>query len=124
MTSREWILQQLDMREDELLSPCRRKEYAEKRWVVIWFYRAAGKSYPFIARKVGKDQSSIRHACRHASATTKMLAEEYLRRYITEVLHEEPEIKETLPPEKKIVWVKRPDYKHSRSVMMEVEVEE
>lgn len=118
MESREWILRQLGMSLEQLFSNCRRKGFSDKRWLVVWFYRASGKTYPYIARMIGKDQSSVRYACENMSPTIKALAEEYLFQYITEELHEKTDF---IPMEKPKVKVRVPDYKHS--VIVEADVD-
>lgn len=123
MKSREWLLNQLGMTSEELQSGRRGKNTA-KRWVVMWFYRAAGKSYPYIGRKTGHDQLSVRYGCINAPQTIKMLAEEYLRRYITEVLHETPSFAPTLPEEKPKTFIKIPDYKTSQVITKEVDIDD
>ena len=118
MTSREWLLNELNMTLEQLLSKCRRKGYSDKRWVIMWFYRAAGKSYPYIARKIGKDQSSVRYACEKMPQALKSHAEKLFMRYVTEVLGEKTDFEPTEAPK---VKVKVPDYKHSKVVFKDVE---
>ena len=46
MDSKAWLLDQLGMTEEKLYSSCRQRDLVNKRWVMMWFYRAAGKSFP------------------------------------------------------------------------------
>lgn len=125
MTSIEWLLGQLGITEEELASSSRERKLSNKRWLVMWFYRRMGKSYPQIGRKIGKDQSSVRYGCLNIPTGLKMLAEEYLCRYVTEVLHQTPDFTPIEPEEKEKpkVTIKVPDYKNNITRFMEVYVD-
>lgn len=118
--SKTWLLNELDMTEEELYSP-RRDKYSEKRWVMMWFYRVAGKSYPQIARIIRHDHSTCRHGCVYSPASLKRYAEELFCRYMTEVRHEPPDFKLTVPEEKPKVTIKVPDYHQNITKFIEVD---
>lgn len=121
MDSLHYLMRKLKISEQELYSPVRSREYTQKRWVIMWFYRCAGKTYSEIGRKLHKDHTSVIHGCQVMSDTIKAIAEEYLKKYVSEVLNEKIEIEET--PKKK-TYIKVPDYKHSKSVVRGVNLEE
>ena len=119
MTSREWLLKELNFSEEQLYSARRSDGYSNKRHVIIWFYHKFGMSLNAIENKIKMDRSTIRYAIKNISPILKGLAEELLHRYITEVLHETPDFMvEKVEPETEIV--KQPDYLHSRVIEKEV----
>lgn len=98
------------------------KENVKKRWAVFYFYHLMGKSYPCIAKITHKNHTSVMHGVKNIDPDTKAVAEEFFCQYVTKVLGEPaPKIEKT--EEKKfMVWKKVPDYKHSKTVMKQVEV--
>lgn len=114
MTSREWILRELGLRNDFLAKCGRTKEEVRLKWTIICFYRVGGKSTPYIARLIGIDHSSVLYALRRAGKEIREKAIELLLKYNKEV----GGMKMTeLPPKiKKLGYIKVPDYKHSRFI--------
>ena len=122
MNSKEWLLEKLNFREDQLLSESRQKDWVQKRWVMVWFYRKAGKSFPYIAEKLGRNHQTIIHACKNATPLVKALAEHLLFEYITEVLKKKTDF-EPFEEEKKKIKIKVPDYKNNITKFIEVDAD-
>lgn len=119
MGSKEWLLKELNFSENELYSNRRDQLFTNKRWVMMWFYHKFGLNIGQMHQKLGRDRASIRHALIHISPILKGLAEELLHRYITEVLHENPNFTiQKAEPETEII--RQPDYLHSCIVEKEV----
>ncbi len=121
MKSIDWLLDQLNVKREMFFSSQQSRDIVEKRWVVIWFYWVAGKNYSEIARKIGKDRSTVFHAINKMDTTLKNLAEELLMLYATEVSKTKVEFQHTEKPK---VLKKVPDYKHSKVVEKEVDFDE
>lgn len=126
MDSRDWILKNVNLTKEDLFAKRRKdKATSNKRWVVMCFFRAMGKSYPAIAKITKHDQSSCRHGCTAADYNIKNVAEELFCRYVTEVLHEpKPEPNFLQPPEPKKVRVKVPDYHANMTYFVEIPEDE
>jgi len=118
MDSKAWLLDQLGMTEEQLYSSCRQRDLVNKRWVMMWFYRAAGKSFPYIGNKMKRNHATVVSACKTASPTVKSLAEELLFEYITQVLGEKTDFE---PAEKPKVKIKVPDYHNNITKFVEVD---
>lgn len=121
MRSIDWILAHLNIKKADFFSGKHTRDIVQKRWVAIWFYYVAGKNYCEIARKVGRDHTSVIHAINKMDATIKNLAEELLMLYATEVSKTKVEFQHTEKPK---VLKKVPDYKHSKVVEKEVDFDE
>lgn len=121
MKSIDWILAHLNISRTDFFSKKQTRDITQKRWVVIWFYWVAGKNYSEIARKIGKDRSTVCHAINKMDVTLKNLAEELLMLYATEVSKTKVEFQHTEKPK---VLKKVPDYKHSKVVEKEVDFDE
>lgn len=118
MKSIDWLLDQLNVRREIFFSPQQSRDIVEKRWVAMWFYRCAGKSFLEIARKVGRDHTTVLHGCKTMNVTLKNLAEELLMKYASEVSKTGVSFE---PTEPKKITIKIPDYKHSKIVFKEVD---
>lgn len=121
MGSQEWLLKQLGMTEEQLYSNSRQKDLVNKRWVMMWFYRAAGKSFPYIGNKMKRNHATIVSACKIITPTIKSLAEHLLFEYITQVLHEKPDFKPYEPDPEPKVKIKVPDYHQNITKFIEVD---
>lgn len=118
MDSKDWLLNQLGMTEEQLYSTCRQRDLVNKRWVMMWFYRAAGKSFPYIGNKMKRNHTTVVSACKTATPMIKALAEELLFQYITQVLGEKTDFE---PAEKPKVKIKVPDYHNNITKFVEVD---
>lgn len=121
MKSIDWILAHLNISRTDFFSKKQTRDITQKRWVVIWFYWVAGKNYSEIARKIGKNHTTVIHAINKMDATIKNLAEELLMLYATEVSKTSINFTHTEKPK---VLKKVPDYKHSKVVEKEVDFDE
>lgn len=121
MRSIDWILAHLNIKKADFFSGKHTRDIVQKRWVAIWFYYVAGKNYCEIARKIGRDHTSVINAIKKMDATIKNLAEELLMLYATEVSKTPINFTHTEKPK---VTVKVPDYKHSEVVEKEVDFDE
>lgn len=121
MDARDWILKQLNLPLNELLSRRREKDLVDKRRVVIWFFHKMGLNGKVIGRKINKERSTVTQALQSTGFTIKALAENLLHRYITEVLHEVPDF-EPIVTEK--VTIKIPDYKNNTTITKQVNKDE
>jgi hypothetical protein len=118
MQSRDWLLKQLGMTEEQLYSSCRQRDLVNKRWVMMWFYRAAGKSFPYVGNKMKRNHATVVSACKKLPPSVKALAEEMLFEYITQVLGEKTDFE---PAEKPKVKIKVPDYHNNITKFVEVD---
>jgi hypothetical protein len=118
MQSRDWLLNQLGMTEEQLYSSCRQRDLVNKRCVMMWFYRAAGKSFPYIGKILKKNHTTVISACKKLPPSVKALAEEMLFEYITQVLGEKTDFE---PAEKPKVKIKVPDYHNNITKFVEVD---
>lgn len=121
MKSIDWILAHLNISRTDFFSKKKTRDIIQKRWVAIWFYWVAGKNYSEIARKVGRDHTSVFNAIKKMDVTIKNLAEELLMLYATEVSKTSINFTHTEKPK---VTVKVPDYAHSKIVLKEVDFDE
>ena len=121
MKSIDWILAHLNISRTDFFSKKKTRDIIQKRWVAIWFYWVAGKNYSEIARKVGRDHTSVFNAIKKMDVTIKNLAEELLMLYATEVSKTSINFTHTEKPK---VTVKVPDYKNSKVVEKEVDFDE
>lgn len=121
MRSIDWILAHLNIKKADFFSGKHTRDIVQKRWVAIWFYYAAGKNYSEIARKVGRDHTSVINAIKKMDATIKNLAEELLMLYSSEMSKTNIEFQHTEKPK---VIKKVPDYAHSKIVLKEVDFDE
>ena len=118
MDSKDWLLKHLDMTEEQLYSNCRQRDLVNKRWVMMWFYRAAGKSFPYIGNKMKRNHATVVSACKNAPAQIKSFAEHLLFEYITQVLGQKTDFE---PAEKPKVKIKVPDYHNNITKFVEVD---
>lgn len=121
MRSIDWLLAHLNIKKADFFSGKHTRDIVNKRWVAIWFYYVAGKNQSEIARKLGRDHTSISNALKKMDATIKNLAEELLMLYVAENNKAPIEFTRTEKPK---VTVKVPDYKHSKVVEKEVDFDE
>ena len=120
--SLHFLCRELNLKIGDLLNYGRHeKELANKRWVVMYFYRLAGKSFPEIGKITNHNHTSVLYACKNIDDTTKAIAEELYIKYVTEIMKKPiSSINYSKFSKRRMVLKKIPDYKHSKVILKEV----
>lgn len=68
------VCQHYDVSGDDVLSDARARYVINARHVAIWLMRDAGRTYSEIGREMGRDHTSVIHACRRVEGRPDLLA--------------------------------------------------
>lgn len=119
----DWLCGQIGARRDEVLSQRQYRDLVNKRRIVIAFFHFLKKSTPWIGAVINKDHSTVVTVLKNLPTEYYNMALKLYEKYEVEINGRNiEELK--VEAIKKTVWKKVPDYKHSCTIMKEVEIGE